>query len=267
MSSVGPVPMPVVLILMCTLLAMTVARLWPRRAVGMPLPLAAGIVLDMLLIGLLCGRVSFVVLNFALYRSEPWSILQVTDGGYHLMVVLVAGLSWGLWRLRPWRQLRAPVLTSALVGVLFWVAGGQLLSAWQERQMPLPALQVADLQGDRIDLQQFRGKPLVLNLWATWCGPCRREMPVLATAQQAHDDVQFVFLNQAETLDEVQGFLAGERLMLGNVLLDDDAAASTVLGVQAYPSTLFFDADGRLRELHLGELTAAGLEHKLRRLR
>jgi hypothetical protein len=55
--------------------------------------------------------------------------------------------------------------------------------------------------------------------------------------------------------------------MLGNVLLDDDASASTVLGVQAYPSTLFFDADGRLRELHLGELTAAGLEHKLRRLR
>jgi thiol-disulfide isomerase/thioredoxin len=89
---------------------------------------------------------------------------------------------------------------------VFWVAGGQLLSAWQERQMPLPALQVADLQGDRIDLQQFRGKPLVLNLWATWCGPCRREMPVLATAQQAHDDVQFVFLNQGETLDEVQGF-------------------------------------------------------------
>ena len=62
-------------------------------------------------------------------------------------------------------------------------------------------------------------------------------------------------------------FFADERLVLGNVLLDDDAAASTVLGVQAYPSTLFFDADGRLRELHLGELTAAGLEHKLRRLR
>lgn len=267
MSSVGPVPMPVVLILMCTLLAMIVARLWPRRAAGMPLPSAASMVLDMLLIGLLCGRISFVVLNFALYRSEPWSILQVTDGGYHLTVVLAAGLAWGSWRLRPWRQLRAPVLTSALVGVLLWAAGGQLLSAWQERQMPLPTLQFADLQGGTVDLQQFRGRPVVLNLWATWCGPCRREMPVLAAAQQAHGNVQFVFLNQGETLDEVQVFLAGERLMLGNVLLDDEAAASTVLGVQAYPSTFFFDADGRLRELHLGELTAAGLEHKLRRLR
>ena len=267
MSSVGPVPMPVVLILVCMLLAMAVARLWPRRKGEAPLPSAASMVLDMLLIGLLCGRISFVALNFALYREAPWGILQIADGGYHLAVVLVAGLAWGLWRLRRWPALRAPVLASALIGVLLWAGGGLLLSAWQERQMPLPALQVADLQGDRIDLQQFRGKPLVLNLWATWCGPCRREMPVLATAQQAHDDVQFVFLNQGETLDEVQGFLAGERLMLGNVLLDDDAAASTVLGVQAYPSTLFFDADGRLRELHLGELTAAGLEHKLRRLR
>lgn len=259
--------MPVVLILVCMLLAMAVARLWPRRKGEAPLPSAASMVLDMLLIGLLCGRISFVALNFALYREAPWGILQIADGGYHLAVVLVAGLAWGLWRLRRWPALRAPVLVSALTGVLLWAGGGLLLSAWQERQMPLPALQVVELQGDRIDLQQFRGKPLVLNLWATWCGPCRREMPVLAAAQQAHDDVQFVFLNQGETLEEVQGFLASERLMLGNVLLDDEAAASTVLGVQAYPSTLFFGADGRLRELHLGELTAAGLEHKLRRLR
>ncbi|HGM7335808.1 TPA: redoxin family protein [Stenotrophomonas maltophilia] len=267
MSSVGPVPMPVVLILVCAALAMAVARLWPRGNAPEPLPSAASMVLDMLLIGLLCGRISFVALNFALYGGAPWSILQITDGGYHLVVVVLAGLAWGLWRLRRWSVLRAPVLTAALVGVLLWFGGSQVLSLWQERQMPLPTLQVTDLQGGPVDLQQFRGSPLVLNLWATWCGPCRREMPVLAAAQQAHADVQFVFLNQGETLDEVQGFLADERLVLGNVLLDDDAAASTVLGVQAYPSTLFFDADGRLRELHLGELTAAGLEHKLRRLR
>lgn len=259
--------MPVVLILVCAALAMAVARLWPRGNAPEPLPSAASMVLDMLLIGLLCGRISFVALNFALYGGAPWSILQITDGGYHLVVVVLAGLAWGLWRLRRWSVLRAPVLTAALVGVLLWFGGSQVLSLWQERQMPLPTLQVTDLQGGPVDLQQFRGSPLVLNLWATWCGPCRREMPVLAAAQQAHADVQFVFLNQGETLDEVQGFLADERLVLGNVLLDDDAAASTVLGVQAYPSTLFFDADGRLRELHLGELTAAGLEHKLRRLR
>ena len=112
--------------------------------------------------------------------------------------MLVAGLAWGTWRLRLWRALRAPVLAGALVGVVLWAAGSHLLATWQEQRMPLPAVQVADLQGRRIDLQQFRGKPVVLNLWASWCGPCRREMPVLASAQQTHTDVQFVFLNQGK---------------------------------------------------------------------
>ena len=83
---------------------------------------------------------------------------------------------------------------------------------------------------------------------------------------QAVDDVS-LYLNQGETLGEVQTFLAAEHLSLGNVLLDEASAASTTLDVRAFPSTLFFDAQGRLRELHLGELTQAGLEHKLRRLR
>lgn len=267
MSSIGPVPMPVVLILACVLLAMTVARVWPRSSDGAPLPSPAGRVLDMLLVGLLCGRISFVAWNIALYRDAPWSILQIADGGYYLGVVLVAGMAWGLWRLRHSRAMRAPVLAGALTGILSWAGGSLWLSAWQERQMPLPTLQVADLQGDRVTLQAFRGRPLVLNLWASWCGPCRREMPVLAAAQRAHPDVQVVFLNQGETKEEIQRFLARERLMPGNMLLDVDAVASTTLGVQAYPSTFFFDAEGRLRELHLGELTAAGLEHKLRQLR
>ena len=158
-----------------------------------------------------------------------------------------------------------PVLAGALAGGVLWATGSHLLSAWQERQMPLPAVQVADLQGRTVDLQQFRGKPVVLNLWAS-CGPCRREMPVLASAQQTHTDVQFVFLNQ------------GKAWTRGRVSLPPNGCGWTACcwtiapphqpyRVQAYPSTLFFDAEGRLRELHLGELTAAGLEHKLRRLR
>ncbi|HFK2919486.1 TPA: redoxin family protein [Stenotrophomonas maltophilia] len=267
MSSIGPVPMPVVVMLLSALLAMVVAHLWPRRKGETTPPSPASMVLDMLLIGLLCGRISFVVLNFGLYRQAPWSILQIADGGYHPVVVLAAGLLWGIWRLRPWRALRMPVLAGALLGVALWAGGSYLLAVWQQQRMPLPAVQVVDLEGRPIDLQQFRGAPVVLNLWASWCGPCRREMPVLAAAQRAHTGVQFVFLNQGETVEEVRDFIAAERLALGNLLLDDAASASTALGVQAYPSTLFFDKDGRLRELHLGELSAAGLEHKLRRLR
>ena len=267
MPSVGPVPMPVVVILIALLLAMGSARLWTARQTPPPRPSGAGRVLDMLLVGLLCGRVSFVIANLDLYRDAPWSVLQIADGGYHVAAVLATGLVWGLWSLRGHASLRVPVLCSALAGSLLWGVGSHGLATWQANTLALPAVQVLDLQARPLDLQQFRGRPLVLNLWASWCGPCRREMPVLARAQQAHPELQFVFLNQGEPQDEVEQFLRAERLELRGVLLDEPAAASTALGVRAYPSTLFFDAQGRLQDLHLGELTHAGPEHKLRRLR
>ncbi|WP_313053352.1 TlpA disulfide reductase family protein [Stenotrophomonas cyclobalanopsidis] len=267
MASVGPVPMPVVVILICLLLAMGIARLWPARQPVPPRPSGAGQVLDMLLVGLLCGRVSFIAANFAFYRDAPWSMLQIADGGYHVVVVLAAALGWGVWRLRRHPSLRVPVLCSALAGALLWGVGSYGLSQWQANTLSLPSVQVVDMQGQSLDLDRFRGKPVVLNLWASWCGPCRREMPVLARAQQSHPELQFVFLNQGEGQEEVRQFLAAEQLALRDVLLDEPASASTALGVRAYPSTLFFDAQGRLQDLHLGELTQAGLEHKLRRLR
>ncbi|AWH53789.1 thiol:disulfide interchange protein [Stenotrophomonas sp. ESTM1D_MKCIP4_1] len=267
MASVGPVPMPVVVVLVCLLVAMSIARLWPSRQPVRPRPSGAGRVLDMLLVGLLCGRLSFIAANLALYLEAPWSMFQIADGGYHVAVVLVAALGWGIWSLRRQPSLRVPVMCSALAGVLLWVGGSYGLARWQASTLSLPAVQVVDLQGRSLDLEQFQRRPLVLNLWASWCGPCRREMPVLARAQQAHPEVQFVFLNQGERQDEVQQFLQAEHLALRNVLLDEPAAASTALGIRAYPSTLFFDGQGGLQDLHLGELTQAGLEHKLRRLR
>lgn len=267
MPSVGPVPMPVVVILVCVLLAMGIARAWPSRHPVRSRPSGAGRVLDMLLVGLLCGRVSFLIANFELYRDAPWGMLQIADGGYHVAVVLAAALGWGIWSLRGLPSLRVPVFCSAFSGALLWGMGSYGLSQWQANTLALPAVPVVDLQGRPLELSQVHGKPLVLNLWASWCGPCRREMPVLAAAQQAHPAVQFVFLNQGENLDEVMQFLATERLTLQDVLLDEPSAASSALGVSAYPSTLFFDAQGRLQDLHLGELTQAGLEHKLRRLR
>ena len=266
MSSVGPVPMPVVLILACVLLAMAVARLWSRRKDGMPLPSAPSMVLDMLLVGLLCGRISFVALNFTLYREAPWGILQIADGGYHLVIVWLRDWHGGCGDYVRGGRYACPCWARRWQGCCCGRVAANCCPHGRRGRCPCQQCRLLT-GGGRVDLQQFRGKPLVLNLWASWCGPCRREMPVLAAAQEAHAEVQFVFLNQGETLDEVQGFVARERLMLDNVLLDGDAAASTALGVQAYPSTLFFDAEGRLRELHLGELTAAGLEHKLRRLR
>ncbi|KAF1012841.1 MAG: Thiol-disulfide oxidoreductase ResA [Stenotrophomonas maltophilia] len=268
MTSLGPVPMPVVIVVLALLLASAMAHLWAqRRRSGAPMPSAAGLLLDMLLLGLLAGRLTFAVAHLDAYLAAPWSLLQIADGGYHWPVVVLVAAAWAVWRLRGHPALRVLVLASALVGVLAWAGGSALLSAWQAERLPVPSVAVVDLHGAPVDLRQYAGKPLVLNLWASWCGPCRREMPVLMAAQRANTDVQFVFVNQGEDLQQVQAFLDADGLELGNVLLDADAATSSALGVRAYPSTLFFGADGRLRELHLGELTAPALDHKLRQLR
>jgi len=92
-------------------------------------------------------------------------------------------------------------------------------------------------------------------------------MPIFAGAQLREPAVRFVFVNQGEGMQEVQQFLAGERLSLRNVLLDPGSLTSERLQVHAYPTTLFFDSSGRLQGLHMGELSAAGLQARLDALR
>ena len=97
------------------------------------------------------------------------------------------------------RRLRLPLLVAVAVGAAVW--GGAMLAGTQLRQAahpPLPDVAVLRLDGRAQSTASWRGRPLVINFWATWCPPCRREMPVLAQAQAAHPDVHFVFADQAE---------------------------------------------------------------------
>src|SRR5690606_8358689 len=98
---------------------------------------------------------------------------------------------------------------------------------------------------------------------ATWCPPCRREMPVLAAAQQRETGVDFIFINQGESAHTVTDYLATEQLQLRNVLLDNPMRLSQAMGVQGMPTTLFFDATGNLVHTHMGELSTATLRRGL----
>src|SRR5690554_8147761 len=76
--------------------------------------------------------------------------------------------------------------------------------------LPIYAV-LTDIQGNQLTLSDYKGKPVVVNLWATWCPPCIREMPVLDEAQQANQDIHFVFVNQGEDSAEVTHFRSEER--------------------------------------------------------
>jgi thiol-disulfide isomerase/thioredoxin len=148
-------------------------------------------------------------------------------------------------------------------GVALW-AGVALIAALQPKlEVGIPAVELRNLRGESRQLKAFAGKPLVVNLWASWCPPCRREMPLLRDAQVRRADVNFVFVNQGESAATVRQYLDASHIELANVLLDPQSALASAIGSHALPATLFFDARGRLVERRLGELSAASLARRL----
>ena len=164
--------------------------------------------------------------------------------------------------------LRKALPLAALAIALAWIAlPGALRFGADPTVATLDALPIAPLQGAPIGLKQRAGgRPLVVNLWATWCGPCRHEMPLLADAQKKRPDVAFAFANQGEDAATAQRYLTDSGLALDHVLLDLGKAIGAAAGSRALPVTLFFTADGRLVDTHVGALTAGSLDAALRRI-
>lgn len=264
MAGIGPIPMPAVLMLLALAAAALVGRWAATRPDGAKLAVA-GVFLDMLLVGLLAGRLAFVLQWLPLYLADPWAILRPGDGGYSVWAAVLAGLGFGAWRARRRPELRRPLLLGAAAGLGSWAVLAGSVALMQRAAVQLPYTLLTRLDGGSVRLSEMSGRPLVVNLWATWCPPCRREMPVLAEGQAANRHVSFVFVNQGEDYDVIRAYLRDARLQLRDVLLDPLSSTSQASGTRGLPTTLFFDGDGRLVDIHMGELTRASLTHKLKR--
>ncbi len=218
----------------------------------------------LLALSLLGARVGFVLHRWPDYLAHPRDLVNVRDGGFLLLpglLVLALAAALVAWRRRP---MRVPLAWSVGAGVLVWgFISLVALRLEAASNAPLPALLLRDLDGRAVNLRDLRGQPLVINLWATWCGPCRRELPTLAQAQQRMPGVRFVFANQGESPGVVRTFIDARQLKLEHVLLDDGMQLSQHYNARAYPTTLFLDAQGHLRDTRLGELSAATLAESL----
>lgn len=259
--SVGPLAVPWSLLLAFAALAAgwTVAgRIARRRGVDVEMPLYL-----LLAAGMLAARAAFVAAHADSYAATPWNAFDVRDGGWRPLAGLLGAIAAAALLVAWRRALVRPLAAGLAIAAVMWAAGSFALASLQPAGARLPDLTLVSLENQPVALRGYEGRPVVLNLWASWCPPCRREMPVLQQAQQANPGVQFVFVNQGEEAAKVRAFLAGNHLALGNVLLDRHGQAGVQLGHRALPATLFFDARGRLVDTRVGELSAASLAERL----
>jgi cytochrome c biogenesis protein CcmG, thiol:disulfide interchange protein DsbE len=116
-----------------------------------------------------------------------------------------------------------------------------------------------DIDGKAVDLKNLRGRVLVINFWATWCEPCREEMPSLQRLREKLDGESFDVLtvNFGESREKVSQFLGREKVALP-VLLDPEKETAKAWGVGGLPMSFLVDAKGRVRYSVFGERDWSG---------
>ncbi|MEJ5028085.1 TlpA disulfide reductase family protein [Comamonas sp. MYb69] len=211
------------------------------------------------LLALVAARLGFVARYADEYLAQPLSMLNVRDGGWEPWAALAVALvyMWWLWLRK--KAVLQPLVGAAALFAALWLGGNALVYNFSSSAKALPPLSLVALDAQTHALDQFKGKPVVINLWASWCTPCVREMPALLEAQKRYPQAQFLWVNQQEAPEVVLKAARGFGLPDGQVLLDPRNSMGEVAGSRALPTTLFYDASGQLQGQRVGELSAASL--------
>jgi cytochrome c biogenesis protein CcmG/thiol:disulfide interchange protein DsbE len=167
--------------------------------------------------------------------------------------------------MRSW--LKLAVLAAAAIAVSeLWLRGGggpQLAGG-----EPAPEFSLRDGEGRAITLASLRGKVVALNFWATWCGPCRDEIPELSQVYAEHRGPCFELLGVAAESGPRDAVLAAAGKLGANypILVDEDGKAIDAFRIQAYPRTFVLDAEGRVRKVFQGAIGRDELQQVVRPL-
>ncbi|HZZ93166.1 MAG TPA: TlpA disulfide reductase family protein [Usitatibacter sp.] len=151
------------------------------------------------------------------------------------------------------RRLAAGLLVLALAAVSLDAGAGTEIRRWQgAERLPLAA---AALDGRRVDLRQLQGRVVLVNFWATWCEPCRAEMPSIERLRARLEGRPFEVLavNYGESREKVAQFLQHEHVALP-VLLDPDKEVGDAWNAKGLPMTFLVDVRGRVRYWAFGEM-------------
>lgn len=116
-----------------------------------------------------------------------------------------------------------------------------------------PDFTLASNMGKNMRLAEMRGSVVMINFWASWCGPCRQEMPILEELYQRYNKAGFTILGVNVEPDSAEADKILKDIKISfPVLYDTESKVSELYGVQAMPSTIIIDRDGNMRYLHRG---------------
>jgi thiol-disulfide isomerase/thioredoxin len=154
---------------------------------------------------------------------------------------------------------RGALLQGLLLGLPLLAQAQFQKTPWPTAQA-VPALDVQDLQGQRWSNERLKGRAVVLNFWATWCPPCKEELPSLQTLHEiGGGDPLVLGINVRETATAVRRYLSATGIGFP-VVLDPQGELAKRWGVTAFPTTLLIGADGQVRWRVVGEVDWSGAE-------
>ncbi len=230
---------------------------WRRRRLGLPEGFGRWPVL--VVAGwILAARAGYVVSNSAAFAASPLDILKLWQGGFSaraggygaILVIAASALAR--------RGLILPLASAAILAGL--VSEGTMLALTEQRPLgatTLSTARFADLSGHAAPLADPPGRPVIVNLWASWCGPCRREMPMLQEIAATTPGVEMRFVNQGESPEVIRRYLFEQLLSGADIRLDPERRLMARYLSLGLPATLFFRPDGKLQAGIIGEISRA----------
>jgi cytochrome c biogenesis protein CcmG, thiol:disulfide interchange protein DsbE len=126
---------------------------------------------------------------------------------------------------------------------------------------PLGNFTLTDIQGQKVQLSDYKGKVVLVNAWATWCPPCRAEMPDINAYYQAHQTDGFMVLaiNAGDPLDKAASFAQSNNLAFP-VLLDSNLSLLNSMGIHDFPTSIVIGRDGRVKHVQVGMFSPEALD-------